>query len=351
MANSRRWAFSNDFRLDPNATEATKLAFQTHRKRPLYMGEYVRRRQELGNNIPLEESVAQSINLMRDYTDADLNALNTYHELNLPELVTFKRAYRMNAIDDLIIVLDVEPDSSPDVINHLSKIPAHFSEWSTNNGLHMFYKLNMTDLTPEVKTLLSMAVKKIDDAKNGLRCKLELIMNDHWITFTGKTNVEQIVPLETPVPKAIHNIIQTIAQSATMQQQEIEKILVDANGTSETSDKVSNWLLASPKMIEIAQLTPDQFQNDMSKYEFNVIIRVAGYLNYQIANASPMTSYRLGGVNLTQMSDQDSIRAIYQAIKEVLPYRSKHDTYRDKLPWLLYQTVKAYEIVKSRSES
>ena len=350
MASSRRWSCSNDFEIG-EVSQSELDTFKKHRKRPLYLGEYIQHRNSLMQSMNFYDAVKQSTHLMRDYTDADEGNLNTLNELNSPELATFKRAYRMNALDNLIVVLDIEPDSTPDVIEKFSTIPAHFAEWSTNNGLHLFYKLDVSRLTPEMRTLLSLTVKKIDTRTQNSYCKFELILNDHWITFTGKTNVQQIVPLDTPVPDAIYNIIDSIAKEAVAQQLQVEAIAIDANTISAESERVAEWLLNSSKMSEIMMLTPDQFDNDLSKYEFNCIIRIAGYLRYSMDHITPMQAFRLNGINLAQLTDQDAVKAIYEAAKEILPYRDKHASHRDKMPWLLYTSLRAYEHVAARSQS
>lgn len=353
MATEKAWAFSNDFKLAESATDAQKEAFTKHRKRPLFMGDYVENRNRLAANMPLDKAVQDSIHLMRDYFDADADHLNKLNELNLPELSTFKRAYHMSALDNLVVVLDIEPDTSKELLEQFSKIPAHFSEWSTNNGLHLFYKVDLSKLSDAGRTLLGLTVQKIDEQPEGPESyrKFELIMNDHWITFTGKTNLSQIVPLETPVPDVIYDIIESIAVKAAERQLELEEIQVDANARSETSETLAEWILDSSKMIEIEQLEPSQFQHDLSRYEFNVIYRIAGYLQYRIENASPMTALRLGGINLAKVSDQDAVQAIYQVAMQVIPYRDKHATFRDRMPWLMYQAVQAYQRIKASNNS
>lgn len=353
MANENAWAFSNDFKLPDDATEAQKAAFAKHRKRPMFMGEYVESRNRLAQNMPLDKAVAESMHLMRDYFDDDAEHLNRLAELNLPELQTFKRAYRMSALENLVVVLDIEPDTSPELLEQFSKIPAHFSEWSTHDGLHLFYKLDISRLSEAGKTLMGLTVQKIDEQPGGpeTKRKFELMMNDHWITFTGKTNLSQIVPLETPVPDVVYDIVEKIAVAAAERQMELEDIKVDANKTSEVSETLAEWILDSSKMIEIEQLEPANFQYDMSKYEFNVIFRIAGYLQYRIDTASPMTSLRLGGINLTQLSDQDIVQAIYQVATQVIPYRDKHATFRDRMPWLMYQAVQAYMRIKASNSN
>lgn len=351
MANEKAWAFSNDFKLSANATEEEKEMFAKHRKRPMFMGEYIENRNRLATNVPLDKAVQDSMHLMRDYFDSDAEHLNKLSELNLPELTTFKRAYRMNALENLVVVLDIEPDTSDALLEKFSKIPAHFAEWSTNNGLHLFYKVDVNRLSDAGRTLLSLTVQKIDEEPAGPDSyrKFELIMNDHWITFTGKTNLSQIVPVETPVPDPIYDIIEAIAVKAAERQMELEDIQVNANERSETSEKLAEWILDSSKMIEIEQLEPANFQNDMSRYEFNVIFRIAGYLQYRIENANPMTSLRLGGINLAQISDQDAVQTIYQVAQQIIPYRDKHATFRDRMPWLMYQSVQAYQRIKASS--
>lgn len=349
MANEKSWAFSNDFKLPENATESEIENFNKNRKRPMFMGEYVANRNRLANTVSLEQAVRDSMKYMRDYFDTDAENLNRLSELNLPELNTFKRAYRMSALDNLVVVLDIEPDTSPQLLEQFSKMPAHFAEWSTNNGLHLFYKVDLAKLSDAGRALLGLTVQKIDVQPDGPESyrKFELIMNDHWITFTGKTNLSQIVPLDVPVPDAVYLIIEEIAKTAAEKQLELEAISIDANSRSETSETIANWILDSSKMIEIEQLTPENFQNDMSRYEFNVVYRIAGYLQNRIDNASPMLAFRLGGINLTQLSDQDAVQAIYQVATETLPYRDKHATFRDRMPWLMYQSVQAYQRIKA----
>lgn len=350
LAASRRWSCSNDFQADNNWSQTERDSFNKHRKRPLFLGDYINSRNNLLRSMPLDSAVKNSIHLMQDYTDADESKLNSLYELDLPELTTFKRAYRMNALQNLVVVLDVEPDSSPEVIDKFSKLPAHYAEWSTNNGLHLFYKLDLTAISPEIRALLAYTVKKIDTVEHSLRCKFELILNDHWITFTGKTNPSQIVPVENPIPSEIYKILESIAKETLVHQLQLQEIAIDAETTSEESDRVAEWLLGSSKTSEVMQLTPDQFQNDMSKYEFNCIIRIAGYLRYQMDHITPMQAFRLNGINLAQLSDQDAVKAVYLVAKEILPYRDKHSTNRDKMPWLLYTSLKAYEQVLARAK-
>lgn len=344
LKNNRRWVFSNDFINMPVLSEDDLKTLKDHRKRPMFMGDYVNARR---TNLP-----DQSIHLVRDYVDNDERNLNSYQDLELPELSNFKRAYRLQASQDLIIALDIEPDTSPELLNFFSKIPAHFSEWSTNNGLHLFYQLDPSKLSPEIRQLLTLSVKKIKDPGQTPSQKItyELMMNDHWLTFTNKINQAQIVPITDPVPDVIYQMIQTIAKTEYQRQLEMIEIAIDAQTLSQNSEALSKWLEFSEQITEISQITPEQFENDLSRFEYNIALRLAGYVEYRCENAEPFVGMIYKGLNPHKTSISDRVKTVYILLQQILPQRPKHQEFRNKMPWLLHQAVKAYEYILSANK-
>lgn len=339
MANTRRWGFSYDFIDTSFITPAIKASWEKNRKRPLFMNDYIRE----VNHTHSPNLAARKI---RNYKFEDEDQLNTLSELDRPELKNFKRAYRLNAMTDSIICFDIESTTSPEIIDVFSKIPAHFSEYSTNNGLHLFYKINLKDVSEDLRYFLTKTVYKVKDLNkpDPEKNEYEIIMNDHWITFTNKVNTNQIVPLSEPVPDIIMDLLENAAKLSKEKEVNLTQIQLTTTEPSDMSLKIYSWLKHKPRISEINETRPDEYNDDLSSYTSGVASKVASYVQYQCANLDPAMMFK---ENFTPINatETDKIMACYLLVVDAIPYRPKHDSLRNNMTWLLQTVVNSYQFI------
>ncbi|MBQ1981688.1 MAG: hypothetical protein II229_00500 [Clostridia bacterium] len=77
--------------------------------------------------------------------------------------------------------------------------------------------------------------------------------------------------------------------------------------------------------VKAYKKTPEDFEEDMSRYEHGF----TGHVYFVLLNV------------LKQLrvfyTKSEMIWEVYRATSELIPYRDKHDTIHDRMPWLLYQ--------------
>lgn len=80
------------------------------------------------------------------------------------------------------------------------------------------------------------------------------------------------------------------------------------------------------------------FHGDWSSYEFGYASKLHYLLQRLAADMMDMD-----GCHYTlKLSQEEAVMLVYMALKQVLPPRDKHGTYRNGLPWLLYTSERVY---------
>lgn len=217
--------------------------------------------------------------------------------------------YYLDALTDKIVVLDIEPTCPDDIKQQLLNMPYVYGETSmSGKGYHLIFPLpKCIDDYPIAKT------KVVMKEEHGY---YEILLN-HYVTFTRNMLPESI---------GTEDFIQLFKQLAT-QQKESHRNEVDIQDIQ--PDDIPN----QEKILELLynqtyKKTPEDFHNDMSKYEYGYI----GFLHYKL-QCILNVSFIKDSHNYT---DNEKAWLLYTIAIDKIPYRAKHDETRDGLPWLLY---------------
>ena len=207
------------------------------------------------------------------------------------------------------VVLDVEPDC-PD---ELKEIFLHtnyvYGELSmSGRGYHLIYK------TPD-------CLSKYPDAKKKIKMqdphrKFEFLM-EHYVTFT-----RNMLPPSDPNAPGIDAYFE---QLCAMQQNTEKKF--DFNVDIERPENIPRYdmLIAMLKANCKYKKTVEDFGRDRSRYEF-------GYAATMYQRLKRILSQSKGH----EYTQTEQAWLLYDVLVEKIPYRDKHDTIRDGMPWLLY---------------
>ncbi len=224
--------------------------------------------------------------------------------------------YYLDVLVDDLIVLDIEPECPNDIKQDLLKLPAFFRETSmSGKGIHLIMK------PPKNFYDFDVATKKV--ALKHEKGYYEILLN-HYVTFTRNEI--------TDIPEG---------ESSTT----IEKIYEDlAKETTKKDEKIVDVSINKPddiyhEQVILTQLshckynkTPEDFYDDMSKYEYGVM----SYLKYKLFNILTKTSF----LKDHEYNDNEKAWLLYEASIEALEYRPKHEELRNNMPWLLNESRK-----------
>lgn len=182
------------------------------------------------------------------------------------EPVVANNAYFLDSIiDDNLVVIDIEPECPEELKNRLLKLPYLYGEKSlSGKGIHLIIE--------QPKNLPKSLTEKVVIKENN---KYFEILQSHWVTFTRNT----IDPISNPETEENKNLLYNIYME-----------LMNANKTYQTLKSNNNIQLAdipditdilghdifakyltSPD-INVFESTPEDYGNDLSKYEFNVML-------------------------------------------------------------------------------
>lgn len=240
--------------------------------------------------------------------DSCLVDLNTLIEL-IPEIAN--HAYYMDCFTDDIVVLDIESKCPDDIKAKLLDLPYLYGEKSlSGKGYHLLFPL------PKNFDQYPIAKKKL--VLKEPHGYYEILLN-HWVTFT-----RNMLPPSKPGNNKFETLFAALASKAV----EVQKAQLDVSMTKPEipyEDEIIS--VVNAKMYD---KQPDYFQNDMSKWEFGYV----GFFNKRLEMVLKIDKFRTHNYNETE-----KVWLLYEAIKATIPYRSKHDTVRNNMPWLMYNVV------------
>lgn len=245
--------------------------------------------------------------------------------MTLAEILDFlpnvaNHALAINAHIDEVMVLDIEKTCPPEVARELLALPSLYSEVSmSHQGYHLVMPIpaNFEDF-PLVRNKVAL----------GEEHGWYEILIDHWITFTRiPVPPERLLDDEgqaVTAGRTWEEVFAALADRAT-------EIHIDA----ETRRSVS---LDKPEIPgEVAALhvmtsrpfskTLEHFHGDHSRYEFSIL----GALLKRLTPALPFLSQEYS----TQYDASMKAWLLYEAAREVIPHRAKHDELRNQMPLLL----------------
>lgn len=221
-------------------------------------------------------------------------------------------AYWIDAATDGILVLDIEPKCPKAIADRLLQLPAVYGEYSmSGKGYHLILPLPNTY---EDAYRCKNAVKE----KHGY---YEFLCN-HYVTFTRNVLPYNLVPnMGTLSYDEYVDIWNEVAENVTIETKNTTVAVMNEEVSTEWTNYVQTILGSSDQ--DYAK-TPSDFEDDMSRYEYGC---TAHYF-YALSRV-------LRRIKVLYEKDE-MIWEVYRATSEFLPYRSKHDTARNNMPWLLY---------------
>lgn len=247
----------------------------------------------------------------------------------LPDAVN--NAYYLEAETDKFVVLDIEP-CCPDVMKKaLLRLPYVYGEISmSGKGYHLVFPLP-EDIWAKYPAIHNKVALK-EKHKN-----YEILIN-HMVTFT-RNYIEP--PYDPASMDEFIRVFETLAREAkqTQKASSSDIQIIDTKNIP-LFDRTMTVLKAQKYKKK-----PDDFYNDMSRYEFGM----AGFYYNALERLTKNQIYK----NIHYTNDEKAT-IIYALLQKNLEHREKHDTKRNNVPWLLYisaQLVGRSELQKSEKNS
>jgi hypothetical protein len=223
-------------------------------------------------------------------------------------------AYHLETAIDKFVVLDIEP-KCPDVIKEqLLKLPYLYGETSmSGKGVHLVFDLPK-ELWKEYPVIHDkLAIKE----SHGY---YEILLN-HMVTFTRNALPEtvpekEISEFEKLFEKLASEAKPTAVASCDISIDEIDTDSIPYYGRTMTVLRAQKY-----------RKKPEDFSNDMSRYEFGM----AGFYWRALKRLLKNPQY-----SNAEYTDEQKAIVIYVLLSENLEFREKHDSQRNGMPWLLH---------------
>lgn len=294
-------------------------------------------------NIPFIQSIANNNRWTvsnNEKRPTDMVALRDRHILigasfkdgnqplvTLSELVSIlpnaaNTAYNLKQTLDDFVVLDIEPKCPADVRNELLLLPYKYCELSmSGHGYHLVFD------KPKTQHMDILMAKPTIKHERGW---YEFLLN-HYVTFTGNI----LIPADGVTMKPIeeyYKVFDDLASKAVIQKtQQIDTSDLPELEDIPMFDEIVS-LLKQAKFPKTLKDYPDEShpdkEGDASDYEFGM----CGFYNGKLKLLLDTTKYK----KAHEYTLQERIVLLHAIVSEIAPYREKHDTVRDGLPWLMF---------------
>lgn len=219
--------------------------------------------------------------------------------------------FYMDALTDGFVVLDVEPKCPDNIKKELLNLPYIYGELSmSRKGYHLIFDLpSSIDNYPIAKKKIAMK------EEHGY---YEILLN-HYITFT-----REMLPASNS-KKSFEELFNNLAS----QQKEKTRMNIDIDDEQPENIPAKDTIMTI-LYNQTYKKTPDDFNDDMSKYEYGYISFLYEKLQCILALSNIKSKH--------DYTETEKAWLLYEAAKEMVPYREKHDESRNNLPWLMYLT-------------
>lgn len=230
---------------------------------------------------------------------------------NIPNAAN--NAYSLDAKTDGVMVLDIEPKCPKAIAEKLLQLPALYGEFSmSGKGYHLIFPV-----PKEYEDVYSCCVAVKEE--HGY---YEFLCN-HCITFTRNIIPAGFVPnIGQGSYDDFVKVWCDLASKVDLSQKDAVIDIMSEEEDTEWTDYIQKILQSDAKAYK---KTPEDFEEDMSRYEHGF----TGHVYFVLLNV------------LKQLrvfyTKSEMIWEVYRATSELIPYRDKHDTIHDRMPWLLYQ--------------
>ena len=228
-------------------------------------------------------------------------------------------AFLLDTLRDNYVLLDIEPSCDEALKQKFINSDWIYGEISlSGKGIHLLFK------TPKNFEEYPVAMKKtILKAKNKT---YEMHLN-HWVTFTGN-QIAKPAKLETNIEEIFKDLA-ILAQETKVREIHYESESLLKPKDIPMYDELFRLLTAIPIPFE-----PEKHDNDISGTECSIIGRIQNSVLEKLTESpSFATNY---------YTEEQAIALIYYVAKHHIPHREKHDSLRNKMPWLLYTIIQQY---------
>lgn len=253
---------------------------------------------------------------------SDNLSLTSLEKLNSVMPAAANYAYYLNAPVDGFVVLDIEPKCPKELRQKLMTMDALYVEKSmSGKGIHMVFKYPY-DIIAKYPNAAEKIVFK--EPENG---SYEILIN-HYVTFTGNALEYEIDPnIEKMSFTELFEEMAAMQKSVQVNNVDFEELKPVETGQIERVFELLRYA------ADTWRKTPEDFTNqlgevDNSKYEF-------AYIGYLYDKLNTITKVSAIAEDHTY-TDEEKVWIIYSIAKDVIPYREKHDSYRNGQPWLVY---------------
>lgn len=265
---------------------------------------------ETTGKIPADARHLFKYGRMRGAWSVTNECLMTLDELTTIAPVTPNCTYHLNAAVEGYAVLDIEPSCPPEIAAKMLAMPnILYRETSmSGKGYHLILALpkNFWDYP-------IAANSRVLKEEHGW---WEILL-EHWITFTRNV----IPPTTHPEPSSWESVYAFVAKNAR------EKPEYEFDLSQKPKIRYEEPLIKQMTVRPHNRKLSD-FHGDMSRFEFAVMGVLAHRLESALNNFPPTEKILY--------TDEIKIWLIYEAAKQVLEHRDKHDEPRNGIPWLLH---------------
>lgn len=228
------------------------------------------------------------------------------------------------ALDD-IVILDIEPACPEKLKKEMLRLPYLYGETSlSGKGLHLVFPSPKDTKYPVI--LLS---KTALQEKN----RYYEVLLTHYVTFTGN-KIEDTPDAKTRPISDFTALFDELATQASV----TRSIDFDCEDLPDLKDIPRADSIINTVSDGIFLKTLEDYDGNPSRFEFAII----GFYSNKLARLLDFKSYKNHEYTL-----QERMVLLYNIIQDKIPYREKHDTMRQDLPWLMYNCKK---ILSTRKE-
>lgn len=255
--------------------------------------------------------------------DSDLVSLTDIEKISV--LNNANRAYRMNAVINHIIAIDIEAYASEEVRQHLLKIPFGYGEISKSGGLHLFVELPI-QVIQQLKYIPILST----NFATGKTWGFEVLTQNHFITFT-KNEIPSNPNGDVNILYELLDILANKAEEKNAYQK--SKYRIQNEDIINDNVKFIAKEIPQSKKQNIETLDMQSFNNDYSRLEWHAAMSIAGTIATKRRNSKELYE---------DITNNEIITVIYKILQKHLEHRDKHESYRDGLPYLKYVAANAW---------
>ena len=300
-------------------SEKPRWTISTQNKKPVDMTKLIYEDRIIGANFADPKSLTKLSEVVGFFNKHNMTLTNC--------------CFYLYSMLDNVVVLDVEKYCSDELKKKFLQTPYLYGEYSmSGKGYHLVYPV------PDWLSSYPAAEKKsvIRNEDHGYE-----ILMAHYCTFTGNI----LPPCEHPT-----DFFDTVFKNLAVKQKEIIRAGV-ITGEPDVPDIPE---ITRKRMLDILTNTgkeyakkPEDFRKrdgtlNPSGYEF----ALAGYLYWKYKNM--IKSGGAKNINHT-FTDNDAAWFVYNALKNNVPHRDKHDTLRSDMPYLLYSVWRLIDMNTERT--